>query len=531
MNTATQPSRGQLLLDRGASLPLILPATLLVLVFLVGPFYYMAYTAMTDLSFANPDQKGAFIGFDNFRRLVRDDAIFWDSFWLTIRFVVVAVAIEFLLGFALAWLIWRYIERQRLLTTLASRPNDAGAGRRRPHLAPALAGRLRHGHPLSAAVGLLSPASAVFSSPGLVMPTIIAIDVWQWTPFVTLIILAGLMSLPRSPFEAATMDGAGPWRQFVDILLPLLRPIIALVLLLRGIDAFKEFDKVYIMTGGGPGTVSELLSIYAYRVNFKTWNLGYGAAVSFMVYLVVLILCSVFYKAVYWKSADSRGVGDGQTLRKSSRSAILACVLVIALTPYVWMLLTSFKGRLDILSPQPTWFFTPTLANYPAVFIDKDYLPLVYNSLDHRPRHDSTVDLDRRTGGLCLRALGLPWQGGPVLLLPDDSHGAADLDRRAALPILHHTWPDGHDLRRGHRSHELQPFAGGLDDARLLRRNPKGDRRSRNDGRALGAWRLRPRHRPAWRHPGSRPLRFSASSCRGTSFSTPSSSWHSRAGR
>jgi multiple sugar transport system permease protein len=138
------------------------------------------------------------------------------------------------------------------------------------------------------------------------MPTIIAIDVWQWTPFVTLIILAGLMSLPRSPFEAATMDGAGPWRQFTDILLPLMRPIIALVLLLRGIDAFKEFDKVFIMTGGGPGTVSELLSIYAYRVNFKTWNLGYGAAVSFMVYLVVLIMCSIFYKAVYWKSADQR---------------------------------------------------------------------------------------------------------------------------------------------------------------------------------------------------------------------------------
>jgi len=307
MTTNTQPSRGQFLLDRGASLPLILPATLLVLVFLVGPFYYMAYTAMTDLSFANPDQKGAFIGLDNFRKLVREDTIFWGSFWRTIRFVAVAVSIEFLLGFALAWLIWRFIERQRLLTTLMLVPMM---------LAPVAVGLiwrlLLQGdfgmatHYLRA-VGLLSPASAVFSSPGLVMPTIIAIDVWQWTPFVTLIILAGLMSMPRSPFEAATMDGAGPWRQFVDILLPLMRPIIALVLLLRGIDACKEFDKVYIMTGGGPGTVSELLSIYAYRVNFKTWNLGYGAAVSFMVYLVVLILCSVFYKAIYWKSAAERG--------------------------------------------------------------------------------------------------------------------------------------------------------------------------------------------------------------------------------
>ena len=303
MSAANQPTRGHFLLDRGASLPLILPATLLVVVFLIGPFYYMTYTAMTDLSFANPDQKGAFIGFDNFRKLVREDTIFWHSFWLTIRFVALSVAIEFLLGFALAWLIWRFVERQRLLTTLLLVPMM---------LAPVAVGLiwrlLLQGdfgmvtHYLRQ-VGILSQSSAVFSSPALVMPTIIAIDVWQWTPFVTLIMLAGLMSLPRSPFEAATMDGAGPWRQFVDIMLPLLRPIIALVLLLRGIDAFKEFDKVFIMTGGGPGTVSELLSIYAYRVNFKTWNLGYGAAVSFMVYLVVLILCSVFYKAVYWKSA------------------------------------------------------------------------------------------------------------------------------------------------------------------------------------------------------------------------------------
>lgn len=306
MTTASRLPRGTLLLDRGASLPLLLPATLLVLVFLVGPFYYMTYTAMTDLSFADPNQKGAFIGFDNFRRLMRNDPVFWHSFWLTIRFVLFSVTIEFVLGFALAWLIWRFIERQRLLVTLLLVPMM---------LAPVAVGLiwrllLQGDFGMATyylrAVGLLSTQSAVFSSPNLVMPTIIAIDVWQWTSFVTLIMLAGLMSLPRSPFEAATMDGAGPWRQFRDIMLPLLRPIIALVLLLRGIDAFKEFDKVFIMTGGGPGTISELLSIYAYRINFKDWNLGYGATVSFMVYLVVLILCSIFYKAVYWKPKAER---------------------------------------------------------------------------------------------------------------------------------------------------------------------------------------------------------------------------------
>jgi multiple sugar transport system permease protein len=127
-----------------------------------------------------------------------------------------------------------------------------------------------------------------------------ATDVWEWTPFVTLVILAGLLSLPREPFEAAIMDGARPWRVFRDITVPLLRPIIALVLLLRGIDAFKEFDKVFILTGGGPGNTTELLSIYTWRINFRNWDLGYGATCAFMVYLVVLILCAVFYKAIYW---------------------------------------------------------------------------------------------------------------------------------------------------------------------------------------------------------------------------------------
>ena len=141
------------------------------------------------------------------------------------------------------------------------------------------------------------------------MPAIMLIDVWQWTPFVTLVILAGLLSLPKEPFEAAIMDGARPLQIFRDVTLPLLRPIIALVLLLRGIDAFKEFDKVFILTGGGPGISTEMLSIYTYRINFRDWDLGYGAVCAFMVYLVVLIMCSVFYKAVYWNEGRSKMVG------------------------------------------------------------------------------------------------------------------------------------------------------------------------------------------------------------------------------
>ena len=305
--------RGTLLFDRGVGPLLVLPATILVVIFLVGPFYYMVYTALTDLSFADASRKGAFIGFDNFRKLMRADPLFWNSFLLTFKFVILAVTMEFVLGFALAFLIFKFVARQRLLTTLLLIPMM---------LAPVAVGliwRLLLQGDFGMvvyylrAVGLLAQNSAVLSQPDLVFPAIVAIDIWQWTPFVTLVMLAGLMSLPRAPFEAAMMDGAGPLRIFLDVMLPLLRPIIALVLLLRGIDAFKEFDKVFIMTGGGPGTLTELVSIYAYRVNFRNWDLGYGAAVAFMVYLVVLILCSVFYKAVYWSQNRPAGlVGEAK---------------------------------------------------------------------------------------------------------------------------------------------------------------------------------------------------------------------------
>jgi multiple sugar transport system permease protein len=298
------------LLDRGVAPLLLIPSLLLLLIILVGPFFYMLWTSFTDLSFALPNHDGNFLGFDNYRRLMRDDPIFWHSFALTVKFVSIAVSAEFIAGFALALLLFHVIERRRLVLTLLLIPMM---------LAPVAVGLiwklllqgdfgmvtyyLRQ-------TGLLAVRDALLSDAGAVLPTIILIDLWQWTPFVTLVMLAGLLSLPREPFEAALMDGARPLQIFRDVTLPLLRPIIALVLLLRGIDAFKEFDKVFILTGGGPGTATELLSIYTYRVNFKSWDLGYGATCAFMVYLVVLILCAVFYKAVYWK--------QGQPLRRAA---------------------------------------------------------------------------------------------------------------------------------------------------------------------------------------------------------------------
>lgn len=286
-------------LERRIPALFLTPALVLLLVILVGPFFYMVWTSFTDLSFAIPNRTGNFVGFGNFRRLMHD-GLFWDSFALSLRFVAGVVAVEFALGFGLALLLFHRLERRRIVLTLLMVPMM---------LAPVAVGLiwklLLQGDfgmftYYLRKVGLLGVDEALLSDPSLVLPTIMLIDVWEWTPFVTLVMLAGLMSLPREPFEAAVMDGAKRLQIFRDITVPLLRPIIALVVLLRGIDAFKEFDKVFILTGGGPGTTTELISIYAYRMNFKDWDLGYGAVCAFMVYLVVLILCSVFYKAVYW---------------------------------------------------------------------------------------------------------------------------------------------------------------------------------------------------------------------------------------
>lgn len=291
---------GSRILDKGVGTLFLIPALVLLAVLLLGPFFYMVGVSFTDLSFALPGHDGNFVGFDNYRHLMREDPVFWQSFVTTITFVFSVVSVEFVLGFALALLLFYHVQRRRIVLTLLLIPMmlaPVAVGLMWKLMLQGEFGMLTH---YLRVIGLLDPRNAPLGNYDLVMPTVMLVDVWEWTPFVTLVVLAGLLSLPREPFEAAVMDGAQPWQVFRDITLPLMRPIIALVLLLRGIDAFKEFDKVFILTGGGPGTATELLSIYTWRVNFRNWDLGYGAVSAFMVYLVVLILCSVFYKAIYW---------------------------------------------------------------------------------------------------------------------------------------------------------------------------------------------------------------------------------------
>jgi multiple sugar transport system permease protein len=226
------------------------------------------------------------VGLDNYRQAFADP-VFLESLITTARFVVLAVTIETVLGLALALLCAREVRFIRRIRTTLILPMI---------VTPVVVGIVFRLIYASDAGLLATLARAVGQEPPQILSTgssafwgLVFLDVWEWTPLLFLILLAGIQSMPVEPFEAARVDGAGAWRTFVDHTLPLLRPAILVAVSLRAIDALTTFDQVYVLTGGGPGTSTQLISIYGYQTFFQFQQVGYAAAMLFMVALVVLV--------------------------------------------------------------------------------------------------------------------------------------------------------------------------------------------------------------------------------------------------
>ncbi len=226
------------------------------------------------------------VGLDNYRQAFNDPA-FIEALVTTARFVVLAVTIETVLGLGLALLCAREVRFIRRLRATLILPMI---------VTPVVVGivfRLIY----ASDVGLLASFAHAFGvDPPQILSTgsgafwgLVFLDVWEWTPLLFLILLAGIQSMPVEPFEAARVDGAGAWRTFVDHTLPLLRPTILVAVTLRAIEALTTFDQVYVLTRGGPGTSTQLISIYGYQTFFQFQQTGYAAAMLFIVALVVLI--------------------------------------------------------------------------------------------------------------------------------------------------------------------------------------------------------------------------------------------------
>lgn len=273
---------------------LMISPSLLVLL-LVGTLPLAALIAMglyrIDLIGYRPD---GFAGLENYRDMVRDDR-FWASVWTMLVYTFTSVFFQLVIGLALAMALFRPLKGQGILRVALLLPMI---------LAPVAVGLTWRTLILTPDYGIIDAFLQMFglgpypwlTHPTLALVSVILIHTWQWTPFAFLVFTASLHAMPTEPFEAALIDGAGGWQRFRDITLPLLRPVIVVVIILRTMIAFRAFDAIYSATGGGPGTATEILNLYAYRISFTSLSLGYGAALGTVLLLITLMISWLVFR-------------------------------------------------------------------------------------------------------------------------------------------------------------------------------------------------------------------------------------------
>lgn len=272
----------------------ILPAFILCVVISLIPWLIMIYNSFLDLSYSKV-RSGKFIGLDNFRHIFNDNNM-WESVVVTLKFVAISLPVEFIIGLVFAMIMVKHQRLRKFVVPIIIIPMV---------ISPSVVGLLwqLNLNPSFGPLGILFRSIGWFTegllgSADTALYTLIAIDIWQWTPFMFLLFIAGLLGQPKEPLEAASVDGASDWQTFWHVTVPSLKPIFIVGILLRFTDAYKIFDTPWIMTGGGPGLATETLSIIGYRVNFKFWHIGYGAAIVSVIFLISYLASLIFMKVV-----------------------------------------------------------------------------------------------------------------------------------------------------------------------------------------------------------------------------------------
>lgn len=240
-----------------------------------------------------------FIGLANYRFLLTD-ARFWTALGNTAYFSVVAVAFELALGLGFALLLHTSFRGRGLVRAAVLVP----------WAIPTVVSAKLWAYMWSPSHGLmprLLPGHDVnwLGTPGYAMHAAILVDVWKTTPFIALLLLAGLQTIPTDLYRAAEIDGASRLRSFFSITLPLLRPTIAVTLIFRTLDAFRVFDAVYVLTGGGPANTTETLSIYAYKTMMRAGDFGYGSALAVATFFCVMILSAAYLRSLGGEASSS----------------------------------------------------------------------------------------------------------------------------------------------------------------------------------------------------------------------------------
>ncbi|MEM6945080.1 MAG: sugar ABC transporter permease [Pseudomonadota bacterium] len=279
------------LLTGDSAMPWLLPLVAMLVVFTIYPLFYNIWLSFHE--YAPFKRQVVPVGWDNWAMLIEDPR-FWSSLQVTFTYFFLLLALQVVLGMALALLLdsdqpgFGFL-RAVLTLTLVIPP--AITGMMFLLMEDPEFGVLTY---VLEGLGVLDGTNPILATPSTALAGIMLADIWQWTPFMVLIFLAGLRSLPQEPYEAAMLDGASSWQIFRRITLPLMSKVIAVAVLIRGIDLFRAFDYMFVMTSGGPGTSTYTLSLYAWQQTFSFIKWGYGATLSLVSLVLILIIANLF---------------------------------------------------------------------------------------------------------------------------------------------------------------------------------------------------------------------------------------------
>jgi multiple sugar transport system permease protein len=281
--------------DRHFKYAMVLPAVLVILLIGLFPLIYTLMVSVQNINMLEEDT--SFSGLLNYARLLHD-ARFWQAFGHTFLFLGIALPVEFALGLLLALLFLDEMPGKQVFVALLVLPIV---------ISPIIAGAMwrllfdnRFG-PINQIISWFTgePTTILWIvNPSFVYPAILIAEIWQWTPFMFLLLLAALSTVDRSLVEAAQIDGAGYFTTLFRITLPLIKPVIWIALLIRGLDLFRLFDIVWALTRGGPGTRTETISIYAYVQGFQQFETSYAAAMAFVIIVILSLLVMLALRRV-----------------------------------------------------------------------------------------------------------------------------------------------------------------------------------------------------------------------------------------
>ncbi|MEM1285922.1 MAG: sugar ABC transporter permease [Pseudomonadota bacterium] len=268
----------------------IWPAFLIVLVISIFPLIYALTVSFQSVRLVPPIPP-RFVGLDNYAEILSSGR-FWGSTWTTASIVFMSVALQYVFGFVIALALHHNVRGSSLYRVVFLLPMFIA-----PVCVALIARMVFHPYlgPVNDAMNLFGFVNIPFLTEApLAIMVLVVIETWQWTPFVTLLMLAGLQGLPGEVFEAARVDDIGPWRRFWDLTFPMLLPLSVAVIFIRLVEGFKIIDTVFVLTGGGPGTATETLTLFAYNEGFKKFNLGMTSALSFVFLIVVIVFGTVY---------------------------------------------------------------------------------------------------------------------------------------------------------------------------------------------------------------------------------------------